>query len=91
MYDLPQRITERKIINVIRIKTGANKLGLAVVLRVIEGQLSWAKIFFEDAEAWGRARENFRYFEVYEGSGMWSYGLPFGEGIKPSEYASISD
>ena len=31
------------------------------------------------------------YFELYQGSGKWSYSLGYGKRIRPSEYANMSD
>ena len=45
----------------------------------------------EDAETWTKACERLRYFEVFEGSGKWSFGVPADKHIDQSQYAGISD
>ena len=45
----------------------------------------------EDAETWVKACDRLRYFEVFEGSGKWSFGVPADKHIDRSQYNGISD
>ena len=68
-----------------------NEMSKPPVLIHTEGYLSKARIYFDEVAHLEKACEQLRYFEVFEGSGRWSYGLAYGQYIRPSEYDNISD
>ena len=69
----------------------SNEMSKPPVLIHTEGYLSKARVYFDEVAHYMKACEQLRYFEVFEGSGRWSYGLAYGQYIRPSEYDDIQD